>query len=260
MISPIIFLIGIIFTFVSCKKDETPGKVSVIFQQKVRDTNLAKDSMIYTNTAGNQYEVNELQYFISELTFWKAGTNYTIATENGIHYVDIDIASTLSWSPDQELPPGTYDSVSFVLGINETKNKPGLFVNPPERDMFWPDMMGGGYHYMKMNGKWKTPSGTFEPFNMHLGIGMKTDTLGNDEFIQNYFTVTLPLVDCYISGRQLFRILRLTMEVNSWFETPDTWDWNVTGGQIMQYQDLMHKAAINGKDAFSVEYESGNPE
>ena len=36
--------------------------------------------------------------------------------------------------------------------------------------MFWPEMLGGGYHYMKMNMIWSDTS-ALNPFNMHLGIG-----------------------------------------------------------------------------------------
>ena len=32
-----------------------------------------------------------------------------------------------------------------------------MFVNPPEVNMMWPDVLGGGYHYLMLNGKWKTP-------------------------------------------------------------------------------------------------------
>ena len=252
-------LIGLLLSISSCKKEDTPGKVSFVFEHKFRNSDLAKDSMIYTNAAGNPFEVNELQYFVSEFTFWKSGNGYSLEVENGIHYVDMDIPSTLNWNPEQELPAGKYDSVSFVFGITAAKNKAGLYVNPPERDMFWPELMGGGYHYMKMNGSWKTPAEIIEPFNLHLGIGMMTDSLGNETFIQNYFSVTQKLDNCNISGKLLYRRLIVTMDIESWFETPYTWDWNVTGGQIMQYQELMHKAAENGKDAFILRYESANP-
>ena len=256
----LLLISGVLCFYSSCRKDDTPGKVTFFFEHKVRDAFLAKDSMIYINAAGNPFEVNELQYFLSEITLWKSGSAHTLTVENGIHYIDIDIPSSLSWSPEQEFPAGEYDSVSFVFGINEAKNKSGLFVNPPERDMFWPEMMGGGYHLMKMNGKWKTPEELIEPFNMHLGIGMIMDSLGNESFVQNCFTVTQKLDNCYISGRQLFRHLVFTMDIESWFETPLTWDWNSTGGQIMQYQALMHSAALNGRDALSVRYETANPE
>ncbi len=145
------------------------------------------------------------------------------------------------------MPITAYESISFVVGINEAKNKTGLFVNPPERDMFWPDMLGGGYHYMKMNGNWKAAGDTIKPFNFHLGIGMAGTVV-----YQNYFTVTLPL---NITAGSLSNVYTITMNIEKWFEAPHVWDWNVIGGQIMQNQDAMRKASENGAFAFQVKHE-----
>jgi hypothetical protein len=252
-------LTGYMILASSCRKDDEGGKINFTFEHRVVGNMLVKDSLEYVNAAGNLYEVNELQYFISDIYLWQSGSKVPISADSGVHYVDIDIPSTLSWFPDQVLPAGKYDSISFIIGLNEAKNVPGYFVNPPERDMFWPDMMGGGYHYMKMNGKWKTPQGDINPFNLHLGVGMTTDTLGNDVLIPNYLTITMPLVDCVVHDTQLSRTLTFSMEINSWFETPTQWDWNIIGGQIMQNQDAMHTAAKNGLDAFTVTYQVADP-
>jgi len=238
----------------SCEKEDEKAKILILFNHNVMDEPLQKDTMRYINAAENLYEVNELQYFISEVCFWTKGDKHIL--ESGkIVYIDIDIPSTLEWMPEQKLPEGHYDSVTFVFGINQEKNKSGLFVNPPERDMFWPEMMGGGYHYMKMNGKWKTPGGSVEPFNLHLGIGMKMDSTGSKEFIHNYFTVSLPLNSCNLDHTKPINRFRLTMDINSWFESPNYWDWNVIGGQIMHNQNAMQQASRNGWDAFSIHFD-----
>lgn len=249
-----------IFIHSSCRKPDPPSRVVFQFRHIVKDSILVKDDLRYMNAAANRYEVDELQYFISDITLWKVGKKTMISADNGIHYCDIDIPGTLSWSPGQEIAAGTYDSVSFIFGISEAKNISGIFVNPPERDMFWPEMMGGGYHYMKMNGKWEKPSGETEAFNMHLGIGMTEDLQGNVQFVHNCFTVTLPLDDCYISGDMVAPGFIIIMDINSWFETPYIWDWNIIGGHIMQNQEAMQRAAKNGADAFSVQYTGFHPE
>jgi hypothetical protein len=211
---------------------------------------MQKGVMNYTNQAGNQYQVDELQYFISEVSITLAdGQVIPITSDSAIHYVDADIPSTLTWSPKDRLPVTDYASITFVFGINEAKNKTGQFVNPPERDMFWPDMMGGGYHYMKMNGKWKAEGDTIKPFNFHIGIGM--NEMGTT-FYQNYYSVTLPL---NIHAGTLSNKFTITMNIEKWFEAPNVWNWNVTGGQIMQNQDAMHKASENGANVFQVSHE-----
>ena len=243
-------LIVLMLLLVSCNDEKVePITPLFVFKTNVDGAQLQKGTMKYTNKAGNIYQVDELQYFISEVQLITSdGQVFTIESDSAIHYVDIDIPATLEWTPTDLLPVTSYSSISFVFGINEAKNKIGLFVNPPERDMFWPDMMGGGYHYMKMNGKWKATGDTIKPFNLHLGIGM------NDEgtvFYQNYFKVTLPLNIQTNPTRNEFTI---TMNIEKWFETPNLWDWNETGGQIMQNQDAMLKACKNGANAFDVSF------
>jgi hypothetical protein len=245
-------LLSISLFIVSCGKERVKSVApQFVFKHNVNGFGLQKGVMNYTNQAGNLYEVDELQYFISEVTVKMAdGQVMPITSDNTIHYVDIDIPSTLTWSPKDRLPVTDYASITFVFGIVEAKNKNGLFVNPPERDMFWPDMMGGGFHNMKMNGKWLAENDTIKAFNLHLGTGV-TDV--PSVTYQNYFSVTLPL---NVRAGTLSNKFTLTMNIEKWFEAPNVWNWNVIGGQIMQNQDAMHKACENGVNAFQVSLET----
>jgi len=239
-----------VFLLFSCRKNEPQGKVKLTFEYRINGSALVKDDMRYVNAAGNPYQVDEIQYFVSEVQLIREnGQKVTLTSDNGIHYVDNDIPSTLSWPVQQEIPAGKYRAVSFIFGITELKNKSGLFVNPPERDMFWPELMGGGYHYLKMNGKWKAPANAILPFNLHIGVGMGSG--GDMTMIQNYFIVQLP-----DSGFELMEdqqaTLTIAMNIEKWFIEPNLWDWNVTGGQIMQNQQAMHWACQNGEHVFSL--------
>jgi len=241
-----LFVLAVMMT--SCGEERVKSVApEFIFAHKVNGFDLWKGAMNYTNQAGNSYQVDELQYFISEVSIKTAdGLVFPISSDNAIHYIDLDIPATLEWKPKDRIKVTGYESITFVVGINEAKNKTGFFVNPPERDMFWPDMMGGGYHYMKMNGQWKASGDTIKPFNFHLGIG--TNEFGT-VFYQNFFTVTLPL---NVTAGTLSNEFTITMNIDKWFETPNLWDWNAIGGQIMQNQDAMAKACQNGANAFQV--------
>jgi hypothetical protein len=243
-------LVSLMAFLTSCgEENEKPVAPKFIFKHNVNGFDLQKSIMNYTNQAGNQYQVDELQYFVSEISIKTVdGQILPVTADNAIHYVDIDIPATLEWKPTERIKVTGYESITFVFGINEAKNKTGLFVNPPERDMFWPDMMGGGYHYMKMNGQWKATGDTIKPFNLHLGIGMNDD---GTAFYQNYFTVTLPL---NVTAGSLSNEFTITMNIEKWFESPNLWDWNVIGGQIMQNQDAMRMASENGANVFQVSH------
>lgn len=247
----------------SCKPHEgepeqSGGKLILNFSHKVNGLHLLTDTMLYVNAAGNHYQVSELMYFISnvELRNSSTGEKLLINDEKKIHYVDISIPATLQWKVFDEIPAGTYDSLSFIFGLNEADNVSFAFVNPPEVNMFWPEILGGGYHYMMINGKWLNNSGNAEPFDFHLGIGqiyagttLPTDSITG--FIHNYFRVTLPMNNLQIKKGET-GIIDLVMDVNSWFETPGVWDFNYWGGYIMQNQEAMASAAANGRDVFIV--------
>lgn len=244
-------LLSIMLLVVSCAEERVKSVApEFVFKQYINGYEFQKGAMNYTNQAGNLYQVDELQYFISEVTIKLAnGQVMPITSDNAIHYVDMDIPSTLTWSPKDRLPVTDYESITFVFGITEAKNKTGMFVNPPERDMFWPDMMGGGYHNMKMNGKWLAEGDTVKAFNFHLGTGISDIPSVN---YQNYFTVTLPL---NVHAGTLSNKFTLTMNIEKWFDAPNIWNWNVIGGQIMQNQDAMHEACENGANVFQISHE-----
>jgi hypothetical protein len=254
-----IIAIALISFLISCK-DETPdtGKITLRFSEMVDTTALIYDTVSYENEAGNSYTVTEVQYFISNLAlYYNDGSKYEIKDSQGIHYIDSDIPETRYWAITDEVPTGYVDSVVFTFGLDEETNKSGLFVNPPESNMFWPDELGGGYHYMKMNGKWVDINEQINSYNYHLGIGQTYDTAGTvTGFVQNYFKVSvyLPVYSSFLivvkSGETT--ALGISMNVSSWFKTPHSWDFNLMPMMMMQDQEALKTACENGYDVFSV--------
>jgi hypothetical protein len=257
--TPLFTAIVLLSLLASCKEDEPdPGKITFRFTEMVDTANLAYDTVSYENEAGNQYVITELQYFISNLTlYYNDGAKYEIKDGDGIHYIDSDIPETKYWEITDDVPSGYVDSVVFTFGLDEETNVSGLFVNPPESNMFWPDELGGGYHYMKMNGKWLDINAQLNMFNYHLGIGQTYDTTGQvTGFVQNYFKVSvyLPVHSSFIIkvNPNETTALGINMNVNSWFTTPHTWNWNYMPAMMMQNQEVMKTACENVFDVFSV--------
>lgn len=257
-----IFILTSILIFGGCGKDRTePEKASmrIRFEHKVDGEPLIKDQMIYTNAAGNVYEVTEIMYFISDLKLHRNdGTVVEPATWDDIYYIDTNIPTTLSWTLPGNIPAGIYDSITFIFGISEEKNKSFMFVNPPEVNMAWPDILGGGYHYLMLNGWWMDPDEVRQSYNFHLGIGQiyENDTIKG--FVQNYFTVEPEGSGFEVEEGMLIEA-ELTMHIENWFQNPHVYDHNQWGGAIMQNQDAMQMGCENGRDVFAVEYSLGYP-
>jgi hypothetical protein len=125
------------------------------------------------------------------------------------------------------------------------------YPNAPENAMSWPTTLGGGYHYMKINGWWIASDGTQKPFNLHTGIGQLRDADGDiTGFVDNNFTVNLP-VDDFVIQKGEVTSLCLQMDVNQWFTNPHLFDFDVQGGSIMQNQTAQELLRDNGRSVFS---------
>ncbi|MDD3877391.1 MAG: hypothetical protein PHT69_12285 [Bacteroidales bacterium] len=245
----------------ACKKEkpidnnqpDTYGKIEFKFFHKVDGLPLVTDTLKYINEAGNLYEVNEIQYFISDVVLHRAdGSFYNINQWQDIHYVDTDIPATQTWNVFDKIPDGNYSGISFTFGINAQKNQSFMFVNPPESFMFWPDVLGGGYHYMKLNGKWQDPQQQIRFFNFHLGIGQiygAQDTI----YVHNHFQVNLPNSAFTLADKET-KTIGIIMNIENWFKSPNIYDHNFWGGDIMENQDAMQAASENGHDVFSVDF------
>ena len=122
-----------------------------------------------------------------------------------------------------------------------------MFRNPPQSLMFWPDVLGGGYHFMKLNGKYQNSENRLAPLAIHLGIGQNDDCT---EFYQNYFIVELP-IDFDVTANAKNQ-LDLTMVIDNWFRNPHTIDFNEFGSHIMQNQTAQRLLNGNGKDVFRI--------
>ena len=253
---------ALLLTNISCNNDtpdeeETAGHISFTFSHLVDGLPLQKDNMKYLNTAGNPYEINQVMYFISDVILHNSdGTQKLISDWTDNHYVDIDIPSTLTWDVYDDITAGTYDSITFIFGFTGEKNKSFMFVNPPEVNMMWPDILGGGYHYMMINGSWKDNGNVTKSFAFHMGIGQlyKSNVIEVDSiyaFVQNYFTVSLP-ASAFTIEKNKTRRIELIMNIESWFKTPHIYDHNYWGGAIMQDQAAMQMAKENGFDVFEV--------
>jgi len=248
---------------ISCHKDpnqpvlKDTGRLKFIVDHRVNGQTLQENQWIYTNAAGNPYQVSGLKYFISDITLYpKEGPAHVIGDWQDLFYIDEDIPSPKTLRFFDPLPPALYDSVSFIFGIRGEKNISNMYVNPPEVIMAWPEVLGGGYHYLMFDGKWKDTTGIEQPFNLHLGIGQlyhgagfNTDSIYT--FVQNWFRVSLPGSSITVPAGDT-ATLHIAMNLESWFETPHAYDLNYWGGAIMQNQSAMQIVKENGADVFSV--------
>lgn len=235
------------------------GKVILKFEFHVDGEEVVLDELRYTNEAGNLYMINDIQMILSmvELTRSDGGTTGI----GNAYYLDFADESTHTWTLD--FNGGIYKSIGFTFGLTENTNVSGKFTDPPMSDMFWPETLGGGYHYMKLNCKWQQPAtkNSLQPFNLHLGkvpIYISEDYSSTPiAFLDNYFEVKK---DINFEINENDNIFIVSVNLNNWFNSPNVIDFDqYVGVSIMQNTTIQVIAARNGENVFDIELQKPEP-
>lgn len=252
---PRLLVIVLALMMAACTKPNEKAEINLILDYEVNGKSLVTDSLCYENEAGNQFLITEIQWFLSNIELKNEAGDWIMLHQTGlsdtldvsrVYYIDTDIpeSQTLHSSP---VKVGHYTAIRFTFGLDESDNQTGLFTDPPESEMFWPEMLGGGYHYMKLNGKYLNAEDRLAPMAIHLGIGQNEDCT---EFYQNYFIVELPIeFNVKVNTENQ---LDLTMVIDNWFRNPNTIDFDEFGSHIMQNQTAQRLLKGNGKDVFRI--------
>lgn len=233
----VIVLFYIIFLlFTKDNNEVTDNQLTFNFIHNVGEETMELDTIRYHSAYGNIYSVATLKYFISNITLHNADGEEFLFDEE--HYVDVTDINTLSFTPNGRVLAGKYSKLSFIFGLDLTKNTTGRFPNPPENKMEWPVVMGGGYHYLKLEGKHYS-SGLIKSFQAHSG------QLNGEPYFVN---ITLPESSFDVDGKDLE--IQIIMDINKMWVNPDTLNLNnITG--IMGDSTIQWQLHENGADIFS---------
>jgi len=234
----LITLFASVLVISSCKKEteKQDAQLYFVFSHRVGSENLESDTLKYTNAAANKYSVSTLKYFISSISMTKSdGSNYVFDVA---HYVDAFDPTTTTFILPNLAPAGEYESLSFIFGLNEDLNISGAFPNQPESNMEWPLPMGGGYHYMKLEGKFDSTN-SVKNYQAHFGRLMESP---------HFFEITLPNISLNVDGLAI--TFNIKMDINKWWETPNTLDLNNMSG-IMGNETVQQQLEQNGTNVFS---------
>jgi len=208
-------------------------KILINFSHHVDGQELSSENMNHTNLAGESYNVKTLKYILSDIRL--LGDNKTEILLKDIHYVDIDDVSTSFFESNLvELGLSTSYYLSFTFGLDSNMNITNNYVNESfHTTMAWPELMGGGYHYMRLEGAYQNDS-TF--YNTHTG-----PTMGMDYSFS--FTEGIN-IDNSIENQEFL----LSMNLNNWYQNPNT--INLADGIMMDMPKQMQLMNNGMTDVF----------
>lgn len=255
------FVFFLALSFFACESDDAEDNVTpappssnnsysatVNLSQMVNGAALQMNTanLPYTTAMGQSFNVSKVQYLVSDITFNKAdGSSFTIEE---YHYVDLTDQSSLEFSPTTKIPEGTYSSISFTFGFDGDDNVDGQYTDLNTVGWNWPTMLGGGYHFMRLEGNYIDSLADTSEFKTHMGTARDMSS-GTAVFEENHLNVVLPNSAVTVDNNIT---LDLTMNIEKWYTTPNDWDFNTWNAPIMPIYDAQKALNANGADVFEV--------
>ena len=232
----ILSIITLTLIICSCGEtnEENDSKILFNFHHSCDNVALSNNLLSHTNEAGENYNVQTLKYILTDIKL--NGENKDIMIKD-IHFVDFNDPSTMFIESDV-IENGSY-TLSFRFGIDADSNVDSLLWNYTNfyPTMVWPPTMGGGCHYMKLEGAYNNDS-TF--YNTHTG-----PTMGMD----HSFEVEFDMLNINIENSTENLEYSIQMNVNNWYENPNT--VNLAPMIMMDMQKQMQLMNNGMTDVFS---------
>lgn len=202
----------------------------------------------YSNQFGNMHSITKLKYLISDIALHKSNGDSVLI--EGYNFVDVATGTGLTYNPSTSFVNGSYTGVSFTWGFDQTDNQTGIYTDLNVLSWGWPMMLGGGYHFLQLEGKYIDTNNDTIGFAYHNGIAREITLVPDTTFHPNSFRVHLTGTNAFTVNETLNTTIEIKMNIAEWFKNPYSWDLNVYGQTLMpnyQAQILMNQ---NGRSVF----------
>jgi len=202
------------------------------------------DQLIYSNLAGNTQSITHLEYLISEVRFYKTNGDSVVFSDYNLF--DLSDNNSLSFSLSDYLEVGSYSGIGFDFGFNEANNTSGAYSDLNAANWSWPGMLGGGYHYMKLEGRFIDTNTDTVSYAYHNGTAR--EIVGTDTTFHNNHA--------FIKLNSSFNVendanITIDMNIAEWFKNPYVWDLNTYSSMLMPNYAAQILMNDNSESVFS---------
>jgi hypothetical protein len=238
-ISALLFLV--ILLFCSCDKEEENISLTVKFTHNwngVPVTNQDFNTFKFTTANGENISIERLRYLIS---------NISLAEERANNHFLIDVGKNAeNLIPIKDVLSNN-NKLTFTFGLRDSENIDGSYQDLNSVNFNVPGMLGGGYHYMQFDGKYKDTNNQDANFNYHVIRAVDTTDPTNLKFEDTSFTVDLGIIEIKNNTT-----IEISMNIAEWFTNPNTWNLNVLNTVLMPNFEAQKQMSANGKTVFRV--------
>ena len=250
MKTKILAIICIAFVLSSCSEDNdislNPVAITLNFSHSwdgIEITNADFNELKFTNENEQDLSIERLRYLISEISLTHESGVVTVLDEYNL--VDLTNTKGLSFTTSETILPGDYTSVSFRFGFSNEYNIDGAYPDLNTANFNVPNALGGGYHFMQFDGKYRDITSVEAPFNYHV-ISAIDPSNTNDPKDTSF---SLNIGAATIGGNTNIQI---EMDVSEWFKNPTMWNLNEYDINLMGNYDVQLLMNQNGSSVFSL--------
>ena len=248
-----LIILAFTLVFVACEKDNDDNispvtAVNFKFTHKWEETEVSNsdfNNIQFTNAYGNELSIERLRYLISKIKLTK--NTGEVITIDEYNLVDLEDANSLNFSTNQTVAVGSYSDISFVFGFTNEDNTDGTYADLNSATWNVPAMLGGGYHYMQMDGKYINNSNVESGYNYHA-IRAVDNPGSNPTFPQDTF-FEVSLGEITLTGATEITI---AMNIAQWFKQPNTWNLSEYNQMLMPNSTAQILMYQNGQNVFNL--------
>jgi len=244
----LLVLFGLLLLW-GCSKDETDDTASVAFTFShvwdaldINADNLT--TVAVTNANGELMNFTRIRYLVSRFKLENTSTGATYVLQ-GYKFTDLALADSYHFTPESNtLPAGRY-KLQFIWGFNEADNTDGAYTDLNSASWNWPAMLGGGYHFLQMDGSYNLNNNA-SPYNYHNGKARAS--IDPPVFEPNYQTIVFD-ESFEITGATTINI---RMDISEFFEGPHLWNLNELDTPLMPNYTAQKMMQENVLSVFSI--------
>ncbi len=195
----------------------------------------------FTNKKGTKLSIERLRYLISRVELINAA-NDTLSFD-GYKLVDLAAAEDVLFDLPNTILEGPY-RLECTFGFNNEDNIDSAYPDLNSANWNVPENLGGGYHFMQLDGKFKDSLFNESPYNFHAiqAYDMATQETKDTFFRINFGTISI----------SKNATIELKMNIAQWFKDPHEWDLNERSTQLMMNFEAQKQISDNGRNVFSL--------
>jgi len=247
----IITLLFVIIAFSTCKDEKdccvNPSKnVSLKFTHNWDGNTISTsdfNNFKFTTKNGESVSITRLRYVISNIRLINGNEIFTFSDYN---LIDIGEEKGLNLTLPEQIFSGSYQ-LKFTFGFADEDNIDGVYQDLNSVSFNVPGMLGGGYHYMQFDGKYKDTNNADANFNYHAIRAVDRTDPNNLIFQDTSFEVDLGTLS-FINDSEI----TIKANIAEWFKNPNTWNLNELSTVLMPNFDAQILMSANGKSVFSL--------